>query len=97
MRNTVFDRASRLSATTAWTTGRLSKVKNSRDADDPKDFLFLMQRKRSDKNKFCLGITLIGGLWGARVAQRIDANLLRVLILIFSFVMTGYFFWKFWL
>ena len=41
--------------------------------------------------------SLIGGLWGARVAQRIDANLLRVLILIFSLVMTGYFFWKFWL
>ncbi|MFM0262940.1 sulfite exporter TauE/SafE family protein [Paraburkholderia sediminicola] len=41
--------------------------------------------------------SLIGGLWGARVAQRIDATLLRRLILIFSFAMTGYFIWKFWL
>ncbi len=41
--------------------------------------------------------SLIGGLSGAKVAQRIDARLLRALILAFSFLMTGYFFWKFWL
>lgn len=41
--------------------------------------------------------SLIGGLSGVRIAQRIDAQLLRVLILAFSFLMTGYFFWKFWL
>ncbi|RQS21385.1 sulfite exporter TauE/SafE family protein [Burkholderia sp. Bp8998] len=40
--------------------------------------------------------SLAGGLWGARVAQRIDAGLLRVLILSFSLLMTVYFFWKFW-
>ena len=41
--------------------------------------------------------SLIGGLAGARVAQRIDAKMLRILILAFSFCMTGYFFWKFWI
>jgi uncharacterized membrane protein YfcA len=41
--------------------------------------------------------SLIGGLSGARIAQQIDAKLLRLLILAFSFLMTGYFFYKFWL
>ncbi|WP_350357270.1 sulfite exporter TauE/SafE family protein [Paraburkholderia fungorum] len=40
--------------------------------------------------------SLAGGLLGARVAQRIDARVLRSLILVFSLLMTGYFFWKFW-
>lgn len=40
--------------------------------------------------------SVVGGLSGARIAQRIDAKLLRALTLVFSLVMTGYFFWKFW-
>ncbi|WP_250508344.1 MULTISPECIES: sulfite exporter TauE/SafE family protein [unclassified Caballeronia] len=40
--------------------------------------------------------SLAGGVLGARIAQRINARVLRNLILVFSLLMTGYFFWKFW-
>jgi uncharacterized membrane protein YfcA len=41
--------------------------------------------------------SVVGGLSGARVAQRINAKVLRALTLAFSLAMTSYFFWKLWL
>lgn len=41
--------------------------------------------------------SLIGGLVGARFAQRINAGILRALIIAFSLLGTAYFFSKFWL
>lgn len=40
--------------------------------------------------------SLVGGLVGARLAQRINADVLRMLIIAFSLLGTAYFFAKFW-